>query len=430
MPLSTAPAAAAAPLADTLARSGLVAFALVDAGRIVAASPALNELLEVTTPYDAVVGRELSALVAPEDRVAAEAVCEGLAREGAHAQHRCHVRRADGTPIPVLLQGAGVAGDNGLQWLIVFTDLGPWLGEGPGAADARLFEAYDPLTGCATNALLFDRARIALAAARRYRRRAAVLRIHLERLEGLLSAATPTHGAQIQRNLADMLRASARDCDTVARLGHQDYVVLLPEVRTRDDAGVMAARLVESVGRLFDAGEAPKATAAIGVAMYPADGTDFERLLRVAGEALDDARGSIGGRFAFASATSVELRRIEPLALPPMADEEHELLVRRTNHLIEHLLAGAGPGALEQGLRDLSLLLRTHLTGESRARAAASPYEGAQEQLQADLRVLDEIHCILLDVNTQSVTLAIHHLRDWLGAHLDHACVRQEALAS
>jgi len=422
-------------LAAALMDSGLVAFALVDSGHVVASSPALRQLLGATSPYHHIDGRSLAALAVEADRSGITDFARGLLRDGARAEHRCRLSHVDGSAVPVLLQGASVAVEGSFQIVLVASDLRPWVGEVQASGDARIFEAFDPATGCATYNLLLDRLKLAVASARRHRRRAAILHIELAAFDRLLAAQSPAAAAEVELAVADTLRSVVRDCDTIARLTTCQFVALLPEVGRRSDAGITAARVVESIARLFERNPL-RIAATIGLAVYPTDATYPAGLLAAAEAALQGARGSDTGRFAFADATDLELHAIEPIAfLPqhrhgvPAIDDEHAALVAQTAALIDRLLAGASPQNLEHDLRQMMGQLETHFSTEAR-HFDASPYEGGLERHRANLRLLEELNCILLDVNAHSVALAIRHLRDWLAPHLQQTDPLSPVLAS
>jgi diguanylate cyclase (GGDEF)-like protein len=422
-------------LAAALMNSGLVAFALVDSGHVVASSPALRELLGAASPGRHLDGSSLEALAVEPDRAAIGDFARRLLRSGARAEHRCRLLHADGSAVPVLLQGASVPVEGAFQVVLVAHDLRPWVGQVPAGGPSHILEAADSATGCATYPLLFDRMRLALASARRYRRRAAVLHIELASLDRVLEGLSPGTVAEVEMAVADTLRSVVRDCDTIARLTTCEFVALLPEVGRRTDAGVSAARLVEAVSRLFERNPV-RVAASVGIAVYPTDATNAERLLAAAGVALRAARKGAGGRFAFADATDLELHAIEPIVFLPEhrlgvapIDDEHEALVAATAFLIDRLRGGAGPHGLERGLRELMDRLGAHFTTEAR-HADGSPYEGALERHKSNLRLLEELHCILLDVNAHSVALAIRHLRDWLTHHVQQPDPVHSNLAS
>jgi len=414
-------------VAQALLSSDLVAFVLVDSGNIVAASPALREMLGGAARYHHVDGRTLLSIVAEVDGAAVAGFCGAALQGSGRIEHRCHLVRADGTPLPVLLAAAPVPFEGLRQLLIVVTDLALWVGAATDGDASLSFTAFDRATGFPTRALLFDRMRIALAAARRYRRRAALLRIDLERLKPLLQSLSPEGADEVQSTVAETLRNCVRDCDTAARLGTGEFAVLLPEIGQREDAGITAARVVQAIEALFERNEARyRVSAHIGVAVYPTDGTNPERLLSSAELAVHSAKGSRGGGFALAEATSAELTALRPLEFldryrtgVPEIDGEHRDLVERMNALAHDLRSGADPTTLEYDVRAMIELLRAHFTNES-SLLAPTPYDGTADSKTRNLRFLEELHCILLHVNSQSIALAIRHLYDFLIPHLLH----------
>ncbi len=414
-------------LGTALMRSGLVPFVLLDSGNIVASSPALRDLLGGSSPYHHIDGHSLASIVDDTDRPLVAEFCAALLRTGGRADLRCTLVHASGSTVPVLLSGAAITVEGGQQLVLLVTDLAPWVAADGGPAASQMAEAYDPATGFPRRALLLDRMRIALATARRHRRRAAVLRITLENFDTLLAALVSSAAEEVEATVAETLRNCVRDCDTVARLGTHEFVLLLSEITERDDAGVSAARVVAAIASLFERNDAARRVRAhIGVSVYPADGTSPERLLQGADTALQRARTLADGGFVLADATIAELAAVEPLEFReeyllglPQLDEEHRALVARTNAVMQNLKAGVPPTELARDVAEIAALLRAHFTHEAH-HLGTSPYDSHIDLKTRNLRFLDELDCILFNVNTQSILLAVRHLHDWLEPHLLH----------
>jgi diguanylate cyclase (GGDEF)-like protein len=424
-PFPTRVALPACDPARALARSGLVAFAVVERGTILDASEALRDLLGRTTPAGQLDGEDLLANVAPADRTGVARFCAFLQRRGERAEHRCRMMLGGGVEIPVLLAGRSIAGADRGRIVLVVQDLRPWIDVAVPAAGGDLPEAFDLATGFPTRALLHDRMQIALAAARRHRRRAAVLRVQLLGLEDALASLGAGAAEQLQVAVSEALRNCARDSDTFARTGAQEFVLLLPEISQRDDAGISAARIVETVSGLCARGVLPRGISAhIGVALFPTDATSPAQLLQVAGEALAPALDMAGGGFALADATRTELGSLRPIEYLEsyrtgieLVDSEHVALVDRTNGLVRHLHDGSEPMLLKNEIAGVIDLLAAHVQTEAQL-LDPSPYAGSTDERLRNLRFLDELRCIVLHANAQSITLAVRHLYDWLLAHL------------
>jgi hemerythrin-like metal-binding protein/diguanylate cyclase (GGDEF)-like protein len=406
-----------------LARSGLVPFAVLEQGFVVATSQVLRDLLGITTPLRPLEGSSFLEHVASADRTAVAHFLDTAMHEENRTAHRCHMIMDDGTEFAVLLAASSVTTGEARQAVVCVTDLSPWIDPAAGGANV-LAEPFDGATGFPTQALLLDRMNVALAAARRYRRRSAVLRIELRRFEEALRNHVSQAG-EMQSAVAEALRNCSRECDTFARIGAGEFVLLVPEINHRDDAGVLAARIVEAVLGLASR-NAPltPVSAHIGISLYPTDGASPAQLLHAAKDALGTTEGMLGGGFALADATHTELAtfhllefREEYLVGIDAIDATHRALVERTNELVRHLQGGADPLLLDHEIADLIELLAAHFADEAQL-LDPSPYAGAVDQRSRNLRFLDELRCILLHVNAQSVTLAVRHLYDWLIPHL------------
>ncbi|NEX63747.1 EAL domain-containing protein [Noviherbaspirillum sp. 17J57-3] len=103
---------------------------------------------------------------------------------------------------------------------------------------------YDPLTGLANRRLLIDRLKHSLARLRRQQRCAALLLIDLDNFKLLNDTAGHDRGDALLREVATRLRQSVRSSDTVARIGGDEFVVLV-ELQTR--SGEVSARRAASV---------------------------------------------------------------------------------------------------------------------------------------------------------------------------------------
>jgi diguanylate cyclase (GGDEF)-like protein len=301
----------------------------------------------------------------------------------------------------------------------------------PDPDQAALAALHDPSTGFVRPALLQDRAQFALAAARRHRRRSALLRIELHAYGRLLAGLDAEAAAAIEGALAETLRNCVRESDSLGRFGLAGFAVLLAEIAEPDDAGVLAARIIAAIERVFaDQPAARRPCASIGVAVYPSDGMRVERLLAAAEGALDSARELAGGGFALADATRAELSALRPISFPrdsagalvPL-DAEYRRLAEIVNALVHDLHEGQDAPSLARRILQLIGVLQEHVQLEAE-QGDTGPLDGGLDRRTRDLRFLDELQCLLLHVNAQSVGVAIRHLVDWLTPRLQGAAQR------
>ncbi len=100
-------------------------------------------------------------------------------------------------------------------------------------------------------------------------------------------------GDQVLKGVASLLRDRLRGVDTAARLGGEEFVVLLPEAGVGESlaVGMRLARAIGGAGWTVAGRDGPlSVTVSIGVATAPADTCDYQELLRRADEALYDAK--------------------------------------------------------------------------------------------------------------------------------------------
>ena len=168
-------------------------------------------------------------------------------------------------------------------------------------ADQRIetLSYTDALTGLPNRRLLADRTEVALAAAKRDGTPLAMLFLNLDRFNHINETLGRAFGDRVLLDVADRIRACVRQVDTIARLGGDEFVVLAYQA---DDGGAhaTATRVLDALKRPFEQGGMSfTVTASIGVALFPADGTSMDELLRRADAAMREVKraGRAGYRF-------------------------------------------------------------------------------------------------------------------------------------
>jgi diguanylate cyclase (GGDEF)-like protein/PAS domain S-box-containing protein len=137
-------------------------------------------------------------------------------------------------------------------------------------------------------------------------------------------------GDQLLVEVAERLRRRARDCDTVGRLGDDEFVLVLPNLAKADDAGVVAQKVIDALAAPFNLGGLETHISAnIGIAIYPGDGDDPEGLLKNADAAMRRAReqGRDTFRFYLPRMNELALERLQLDASLRGALERKEFLL-------------------------------------------------------------------------------------------------------
>ncbi|MFA6969910.1 MAG: diguanylate cyclase [Gallionella sp.] len=149
----------------------------------------------------------------------------------------------------------------------------------------------DPLTGLPNRALFHDRLEQGLAQAHRHRQELAVLFLDLDHFKEINDTMGHDMGDVLLRETASRLLACVRETDTVARMGGDEFTVILTEMQAFESAEHVAKNILKSLLEPFDLhGTRCNVGCSIGIALYPAHGMDSETLLRHADAAMYHAK--------------------------------------------------------------------------------------------------------------------------------------------
>ncbi|HEX8955487.1 MAG TPA: diguanylate cyclase [Burkholderiaceae bacterium] len=146
---------------------------------------------------------------------------------------------------------------------------------------------YDDLTGLPNRRLFQDRIHSAFARCRRGESSGALLFIDLDDFKDVNDEHGHASGDRLLQAVADRIASCVREADTVARIGGDEFVVLIEGVCDREQAELVAAKIRKAIGEPVDlAGNLLHPQASIGVALYPEHGKVIDQLMRHADQAM------------------------------------------------------------------------------------------------------------------------------------------------
>ena len=194
-------------------------------------------------------------------------------------------RKKDGSSCPVLVSAVRVVDDpgKGAQYIVFFKDLTERL-----AASKRIEELafHDALTGLPNRMLLGERIDFALKWASREGKSFTVLFLDLDRFKHINDSLGHPFGDRVLVEVAERIKTCLRQCDTAARVGGDEFLLLLHELDARATEAV-AQRLIDALAKPFVVDNLSfTVTCSIGIAVYPDDGTDADDLIKNADAAM------------------------------------------------------------------------------------------------------------------------------------------------
>ncbi len=150
---------------------------------------------------------------------------------------------------------------------------------------------YDNLTHLPNRALFDDRLKVSLAAAQRNGTRLALMFIDLDKFKPVNDTYGHGMGDLLLQEVALRIQECLRESDTAARVGGDEFVVLLPAVESESDAKVVGRKILEALNRPFVlSGHTLKIGGSIGVALFPDHGEEERHLVKSADTAMYHAK--------------------------------------------------------------------------------------------------------------------------------------------
>jgi diguanylate cyclase (GGDEF)-like protein/PAS domain S-box-containing protein len=226
-------------------------------------------------------------------------------------------RRKDGTTyteemtITPVTQGVGNAADT--HFIAIKQDITQ---RKAAEKQAQFLAYYDALTGLPNRTLLQDRLTKALASARRQKCRVALLFFDLDGFKTINDSLGHSVGDLVLKQVAERLMKWAREQDTVARVGGDEFLIVLTSVKDIPDVAVAAERLMNTMNAAYVVqGHSLGISCSIGISIFPEHGANSETLIKDADAAMYCAKENGCNNFRFftkdMNAQAVERLKLE-----------------------------------------------------------------------------------------------------------------------
>ncbi len=159
---------------------------------------------------------------------------------------------------------------------------------------------FDQLTELANRTLFHDRLNQSIAQAKRHKQKFALLYLDLDGFKEVNDTLGHKAGDELLRETAQQLKESVREIDTVARMGGDEFTVILSDIKSGEDAALVAKKILKAVSRPYESvGADHRVSTSIGIALYPDDTIEADQLVTTADNAMYQAKNSGKDRFCF-----------------------------------------------------------------------------------------------------------------------------------
>ena len=256
-------------------------------GRVAYCNPGAERLLGC--PAAAVVGQDLAALHVREG-VLPERLAAGLEAVRQGRSHSFVFERRNGEgEVAVQARLSGISGREGLAGhVLLLLDVTE---QRRAEATIRRLAYYDVLTELPNRALFAERLHLEMAHSQRRQKSLALMLTDLDGFKEVNDTLGHAAGDAVLRQVAERLREGLRVSDTVARMGGDEFALVIPEVAGTEGAAAVARKVLAG----FDApvrvdGRELVVRLSLGVALYPDHGADMDGLMRQADAAMYRAK--------------------------------------------------------------------------------------------------------------------------------------------
>lgn len=206
------------------------------------------------------------------------------------AGNRIYLRK-DGTPIMVSVEDRPERDDLSGKIIGMRTTLTDITTQKKAEEIIKRLAYNDALTGLPNRLLFNERLAYELARAKRMKRRIAVMLLDLDYFKRINDSLGHEAGDRLLKRVGERLTGLLRKSDTVSRMSGDEFLILLPEIKTADNAEAIARKIILTIAEPIKLnGDMLHVTASIGITIYPQDGMSKETLLKNADTAMYTAK--------------------------------------------------------------------------------------------------------------------------------------------
>jgi diguanylate cyclase (GGDEF)-like protein/PAS domain S-box-containing protein len=232
---------------------------------------------------DEMIGMHITRLDPPEYAAKVAKRLDDIEKNGYSVFESAHLHK-DGSFIPVEINTRVIELDGKKVFFSVIRDI-----TGRKTVDQRIAQLahFDELTNLPNRNLFYDRLDQAVARTKRYHQKFAILYMDLDGFKQVNDEFGHHVGDSLLGMVAERLARSARDMDTVARVGGDEFVFILNNIDHADNVSTVANKILQSLSRPFVVkGKSCSVGCSIGISIFPDDTGEAETLVKMADDAM------------------------------------------------------------------------------------------------------------------------------------------------
>ncbi|WP_444996077.1 EAL domain-containing protein [Aliikangiella sp. IMCC44359] len=273
-----------------------IVFVLDDYKNVIAANQSFYK--KTKREVDEIIGHKIDFIV---DNNGNNQIIEKIFKNietGSHWESEGNLLQAKKKPIPILINATSFSiGFKQENYVFALTDIS---NQKSAEAELRKLANYDSLTGLPNRTLLLDRIKHAIDHCRRRSETIAIFFIDLDRFKRINDTLGHDVGDLLLSKVAKILIDSVREDDTVARIGGDEFVVMLEDIDGLSAISRIALGIIEKMKNPIKLHENQIAISpSIGIAIYPNNGFDPEQLLKHADIAMYHAKKAGRNNFQY-----------------------------------------------------------------------------------------------------------------------------------
>jgi len=273
-------------LLGILFTNSLIGFYIVQDGRFKVVSPQFRQISGYNE--DEVIGMPALTPVLPEDRKMVREKAIKMLKGELSSAYEYRIVTKGGDTKWVMETVASIWYQERRAVLGDFMDITE---RKQGEEAIRLLAYHDSVSGLPNRVLFNDRLTLELAHAHRNQQKLGVMLLDLDRFKEVNDTLGHSGGDKLLQAVAERLTSLLRRSDTVARIGGDEYMLLLPEITGMKDTAKVAPKILEAIREPFMIdGHELHVTTSIGIAIYPNDGEDADTLMKSADIAMYSAK--------------------------------------------------------------------------------------------------------------------------------------------